>query len=95
MTKESYNPSRQVYGVPGLDQFMDRLRPGLELDGRIVDVLDKNIYVLRIWGNNILAESSHNFDRFDEVILHVRAVRPKLIFTLKPAGASSGGALYA
>lgn len=84
-----------LQSVPGLEQFIDRLEPGMDLDGRIVDTLGEGIFILRIWGNNILAESSYPFKRFDEVILHVRAVKPRLIFDLRPRAKGGESALYA
>ncbi|MEA3286019.1 MAG: hypothetical protein U9Q77_01400 [Candidatus Marinimicrobia bacterium] len=75
---------------------MDRLQPGMELDGRIVEVLGNHIYILRIWGNNILTESNHTFNKLDEVVLSVRAVKPKLVFNLRPiATGNSKGSIYA
>lgn len=89
------NLSRDVYGYPGLESLIDRLEPGMEIDGRIVDVLAKNIYILRIWGHNILTESIYNFEKFSEVTLHVRAVSPKLILKLSPTNNTGRNALYA
>ena len=82
--------------IPGLERFVDRLSPGMELNGRIVDILDDNILILRVWGNNILTESKYKFNKFDEVILQVQAVRPKLVFRIQPTRhQENNGAIYA
>ncbi len=96
MNKPEQNPSsRDIFGVPGLESLIDRLEPGMEIDGRIVDTLGGNYFVLRIWGHNILTESNHKFEKFSEVILHVRSVHPKLVFSLRPNNSTRGQALYA
>ncbi len=85
----------EMYGEPGLERFIDRLKPGMELAGRIIDVLNDNIIILRIWGNNILTETNHSFQKYDEVILHVQATHPKLVFRIQPVRQKKNGALYA
>jgi len=84
-----------MQGIPGLERFIDRLKPGMELDGRIVDVLNDNTVILRVWGNNILTETNHVFQKYDEVILHVRATQPQLVFHIQPVRGDNHGALYA
>ena len=81
--------------LPGLEKVVDRLKPGMDLNGRIVDTLGQGIFILRILGNNILTESSYPFKRFDEVVLHVQATLPKLVFTLRPANMKGGSGIYA
>ncbi len=88
--------SPNMYGVPGLEKFIDRLQPGMELEGRIVEAVGDHTFILRIWGNNILTESHYPFKKFDEVILLVRSIKPKLIFSLRPNTPSDPeGPLYA
>ncbi len=65
------------------------------MEARIVEVLSKNIYILRVWGYNILAESNYPFEKFNEVILHVRSTYPKLVFQMRLAPNKRRGALYA
>ncbi len=84
-----------MYGVPGLEKFIDRLKPGMNLEGRIINILADNIVVLRVWGNNILTESNYPFKKYDEIILHVQTVRPKLVFSIRPAHLKGNGAIYA
>lgn len=67
----------------------------MEIEGRVVEVLNDNIFILRVWGNNILAESNHAFQKFEEVILSVRSVKPKLVFHMRPKGYARGNAIYA
>ncbi len=86
---------RDLQALPGLEKFVDRLKPGMELEGRIVHVLTNDVFILRVLGNNILAESNYPFKKFDEAILHVRAVSPKLVFHMRPSGLEQNRALYA
>ena len=96
MTKQNeLMNSRDLFGIPGLESLIDRLEPGMDIEGRIVDVLDQNMFILRIWGHNILTESNHSFQKFSEVILHVRSVEPKLIFSLRSKRSNQDRALYA
>ena len=81
--------------LPGLEKFIDRLEPGQRLPARIVDKLDAHVFILRIWGYNMLAESPHTFQRGDEVILAVKQTSPKLVFTLQPVTKAPGAGLYA
>ena len=85
----------EISTLPGLERFIDRLEPGMDLEGRIVDLLGQGIFILRIWGNNILTESSYPFQRFDEAILHVKAVKPRLVFSIRPAREPQGRGIYA
>jgi len=89
----STNPN--ILGVPGLEHLIDRLTPGLNLEGRIVEVIDSNCVILRVMGNNILTETHTVFHKFDEIVLHVQQVHPKLVFSIKalPRGPREG--LYA
>ena len=66
-----------------LDQLLRRLHPGKVVDGRIVDVLDQNRYLLRIWGYNILTESEQKFERREEVKLTVKQVHPHLVLDIQ------------
>ena len=87
--------NRKMTALPGLEKLIDRLETGMDLRGRIVDVLDNHYIILRVLGNNILTESYYPFKKFDEVILHVQAVQPKLVFSIRPYENNPQGALYA
>ena len=87
--------NRDLYALPGLESLIDNLYPGMKIDARIVEVLKKNTYILRVWGYNILAESNYPFEKFNEVILHVRSTYPKLVFHLQLSPNRTQGALYA
>ncbi len=91
----SLHKSHEMYGLPGLERFIERLQPGMVLEGRIVDSLGENIFILRVWGNNILTESRYRFQKFDEVVLNVRSVQPTLVFSIRPADTKQGAAIYA
>ena len=86
---------REMLGIPGLDSLVDRLKPGMSIDARIVDVMDHGIIILRIWGYNILTESKIPFEKFEEVVLNVKSVKPRLIFSIHPTTLDRGGAIYA
>lgn len=58
----------------------------MKLNGRIVDCLGKNRYLLRIWGYNIITESEHIFKQCDEIQLVVKKVDPHLTLDLLFAG---------
>lgn len=61
-----------------------RLRPGMIVEGRIVDVLTEQLYILRIWGYNMVMDSQHLFDRGNEINLAIKAVEPKLVLECLP-----------
>jgi hypothetical protein len=62
--------------------LQNRLRRGQVIEGRIVLVLSKNTYLLRLFGYNLVMQSKHVFERFEEVEVVVRKVRPKLELSL-------------
>ena len=68
---------------PALDRFIDGLRPGMRLKGRIVLCLGNHRYLLRIQGFNLVMYSTFYFDRFDEVVVSVERTRPRLKVRLK------------
>ncbi len=55
-----------------------RLRTGMRIKSRIVLVLDKNHYLLRIQGRNLLMKSNLSFKRKEEIWIEVLKVHPKL-----------------
>ncbi len=68
--------------VGNLEELLRRFEPGREVQGRIVLELDENHYLLRIMGYNMLMESRLNFRRFDEVVLRIKQLHPRLILEL-------------
>ena len=62
----------------GIGRLFDRLQKGMRIKSRIVFVLDKKRYLLRIHGYNLIMESKLNFNRLEEIWIEVQAVRPKL-----------------
>lgn len=67
---------------PGLGRVINKLRKGMQIRSRIVLKLGARHYALRLFGHNLLMESRLNFERFDEIIIQVRKVRPKLVMKL-------------
>ena len=67
---------------PNLNDLLRRLEKGMKLQGRIVECYGRNMYLLRIWGYNILTESEYFFNKFEEVNLVVRGIEPHLILDI-------------
>ncbi|MCD6204668.1 MAG: hypothetical protein J7L22_03290 [Candidatus Marinimicrobia bacterium] len=77
---KSINKDEQVFYINyGLEDFLSRLTRGMTLTGRVVEVLGNNRYILRIWGYNLLTESTKKFKRSDEVQFDVRQLKPRLV----------------
>lgn len=70
---------------------MRRLHPGMEVQGRIVEVIGGDRYLLRIWGYNILTESHKQFSKFEEVDLTVLQVNPHLVLDIKKKNTGKTG----
>ncbi len=81
MLKYNYKESLESHFIvkEGLNELLKRLKKGMQVKGRIIDCLGQNKYLLRIWGYNILTESKQSFQKFDEIQLTVREVKPNLI----------------
>jgi len=90
-----YHTAHELVVKGNLEELIRRLKPGMKVPARIVECLGHGTYVLRVWGFNMISESHHPFNRFEEVELEVQATQPKLIFNLKPLSDQPGGALYA
>lgn len=84
--KGRYNylpPSDPCYRVKdNLDMFINRIKKGMVLRGRIIDRLGEDRYLLRVWGYNILTESQSAFAPFDEIKLVVKETNPVIVFDL-------------
>jgi len=48
------------------------------IEGRIVQILSDNHYLLRIYGHNLIMKSSVKFGRFEEVRLKVLETKPRI-----------------
>jgi len=68
----------------GLDSLFKNLKKDQVLQGRIIDCIKPNGYLLRIHGFNILTQSNGRFKKFDEIQLMVREVDSHLILDLIP-----------
>ena len=66
----------------GLEFFLRRLEKGMRLQGRIIDCLGDNRYLLRIRGYNILTYSEQLFNIFDDIQMKVVEVEPHLVLDL-------------
>ncbi|MCD6441550.1 MAG: hypothetical protein J7L86_07205 [Candidatus Marinimicrobia bacterium] len=81
MLKSDYKNSQDSSFVTknDLDNLLRRLRKGMKLSGRIIECLENNRYLLRIWGYNILTYSEQLFQKFDEIQLTVIEIEPHLV----------------
>ena len=66
----------------GLENLLRCLKKGMRLQGRIIDCLEDNRYLLRIRGYNILTYSEQLLNIFDDVHLKVVEVEPHLVLDL-------------
>lgn len=66
----------------GLENLLSRLKKGMRLQGRIIDCLGDNRYLLRIRGYNILTSSEQIFEKSDDISLGVVEVEPHLVLNL-------------
>lgn len=81
--------------IGDLNKLARDLDSGMEVNGRIVQCVGDNLYLLRVRGFNIITESLYPFDRFDEVRLIVKSVDPQFVFQIKPLTPRKGSAIYA
>jgi len=65
-----------------LENLLRCLKKGMRLQGRIIDCLEDNRYLLRIRGYNILTYSEQIFEKFDDIGLVVIEVKPHLVLDL-------------
>ena len=73
------NKDQFIYIVESdLSGLKRKLKKGTKIQSRIVIKLNKNKYVLRIFGHNLVMESKIKFERFDEAELLVEQTSPKL-----------------
>jgi hypothetical protein len=66
------------YVKEDLQELLKRLKRGMKVNGRILDKLSENRYIIRIFGYNLLTESEAIFNVKDEVTLTVLDVEPHL-----------------
>ena len=55
----------------GLEKLFSRLKKGQILEGKIIDTIDPNGYLLRIRGFNIITQSNGIFNKNDKILLMV------------------------
>ncbi len=79
-----------------LSPLIRKLQKGSLVNGRIVQVLNENHYLLRIFGYNLIMKSNVRFKRFEEVIFKVVRTEPKIQLRLFDAGREllSGGKIH-
>ena len=76
--------NKEIFRVgKDLGELLDKLEQGMELTGRILEVLKEDRYILRIWGYNILTGSEKKFYKDEEVDLVVKQISPHLVLKLK------------
>lgn len=80
MQKE--NSTLLVIEDPGLSQLFQKLRIGTRLKARIVLSLGNGRYLMRIRGYNLVMASKIPFQRFEELLVEVRRLRPRLNVTV-------------
>jgi hypothetical protein len=62
----------QIDTSKNLQDLLKRLTPGSIVKGRILDKLDNNKYILRIYGYNIITESKKNLNIGDEFNFEIK-----------------------
>ncbi len=67
-----------------LNELLEKLKPGMCLNGRVIEELGKFLFILRIRGYNMVMESEYDFNRFDEIQLVVRQIEPDFQLELLP-----------
>ena len=73
------NQDQFIYVVESdLAGLIRKLKKGTKVPSRIILKLNKNKYVLRIYGHNLIMQSKIKFERFDEAELLVEQTSPKL-----------------
>ena len=65
-----------------VNRLLKRLKRGMKLKSRVVLVLERNHYVLRVQGRNLVMQSNYRFNRLEEVWVQVEQVKPKLLLRL-------------
>jgi len=65
-----------------VNRLLKRLKRGMRLKSRVVLVLERNHYVLRVQGRNLVMQSNYRFNRLEEVWVQVEQVKPKLLLRL-------------
>ena len=68
----------------GLEKLFSRLKKGQILEGKIIDTIDPNGYLLRIRGFNIITQSNGIFKKNDKILLMVREVDSHLVLDFVP-----------
>ena len=56
----------------------------MRLNGRIIEKLADKLFILRIWGYNIVMDSQYDFRKFEEIYLMVKQIDPEFKLELLP-----------
>jgi len=67
-----------------LEPLLKRLKKGMRLNGRIIEKLADKLFILRIWGYNIVMDSQYDFRKFEEICLMVKQIEPEFKLELLP-----------
>ena len=68
----------------GLEKLFSRLKKRQILEGKIIDTIHPNGYLLRIRGFNIITQSNGIFNKNDKILLMVREVDSHLVLDFVP-----------
>ena len=66
----------------GLEKFFRTIKAGQYLEGKIIDIVPPDGYLLRIRGYNILTQSNGLFKKNDKISLVVKEVNSHLVLDL-------------
>lgn len=79
-----YHSENVYYVKSDIENLKDKLEKGTTLQARIILDLGNKKYLLRFQGGNYIMESDLHFVRFDEVLVSVEAIEPKLKLRILP-----------
>ena len=65
-----------------LEDLLKRLKPGQIVKGRILDKLDSTIYIIRIYGYNIISESKKKLNIGEELNFEIKGNQNHLTIKL-------------
>ncbi|MCF7886283.1 MAG: hypothetical protein K9M80_07300 [Candidatus Marinimicrobia bacterium] len=69
-----------------LQNLIDRLEKGMVVNGRVIEHVQDNKYLVRIWGYNIYTKSEKKLKLQDEIKFEIMQLAPNL--TLNPIHSS-------
>ena len=65
-----------------LQKLLSRLKPGQFIQGRILDKLDNDKYIIRIYGYNIISKSNKHLNIGDELNFEIKGNQNHLTIKL-------------